>query len=79
VKKIIQFIKDEWGRIINSPLRQLIYLMVMAVILGRLAMHYDTTFLRILALIPFIFLAGIILVFLVYAWIINPWRKQKRK
>lgn len=39
----------------------------------------ETRFLRILALVPFIFLAGIILVFLVYAWIINPWRKQKRK
>ena len=79
---MITFIKDEWKRLLNSPLRRLIYLMVIAVILGRLAMHYDNNTLRILALLPFVYLAYIVFKFLIYAWIINPinnWKERKNK
>lgn len=79
---MIKFLKDEWNRLINSPLRQLIYLIVIAVVLGRLAMYYDTTFLRTLALLPFVYLAYMVLKFMIYAWIINPynaWKERRNK
>lgn len=79
---MIKFLKDEWSRLLNSPLRRLIYLMVFAVITGFLATKFQTPFLRTLALLPYVYLAYIVLKFIVYAWIINPinnWKERRKK
>lgn len=80
---MIKFIKEEWNRLKTSALRRLIYLIIIAVILGRLSMYFpDNMFLRILVLLPFIYLLYIVLKAIIYAWIINPylaWKERRKK
>jgi len=80
---MINFLKTEWKRLENSPLRRLIYLMVISLVLGRLAMifPYNDIF-KILFLFPIAYLIFIVFKFLIYAWIINPinnWKERKKK
>ena len=74
---MVKFIKAEWGRLTNSPLRQLIYLMVWAVVFGTLVTIYPNNVLRVLAILPYVYLLYFVLKGIAYAWIINPLSKNK--